>query len=337
MSPSAAFRIFFFSCAVTLGATAGVARAQDGVDPASKAQAEALFAEGTALLEQGDTAKACPKLEAAVELTKGEALGGKLVLGRCYEASGRFASAWGLYNEVAARAAKAQQPERAQQAQLAAEAALPKVHRLTLGIPKEVADLPGLRVELGGRPLAKAAWSSSLPIDPGSLELVVTADGKVPFTSKVTIPAEPGSTTVDVPVLDDLRVEVPSTQPKGTVKVETSFWSGERIAGLVLGLTGLAALGGSGGLAAVAVGKYDDGLEAGGCNDADPPVCEDASALDDGRAYGDAATGVFFAGLGTLVVGVIVFATVPNVPVTTAAPTARIVVRPTWVGLTVDL
>src|SRR5687768_17107097 len=77
-------------------ATSATATA-DEVDPKTRAQAELLFREGSDRLDQGAAAEACPKLQAAVDLTKGEALGGKLVLARCYEKLGRTATAWGLY------------------------------------------------------------------------------------------------------------------------------------------------------------------------------------------------------------------------------------------------
>ncbi|NUP07599.1 MAG: hypothetical protein HOW73_16245 [Polyangiaceae bacterium] len=298
-----------------------VAFAQVGdADPAAKAQAEALFSEGVALLERGDAEAACPKLEAAVELTKGEALGGKLALARCYEKVGKLASAWGLYNEVAGRAQKAGQASRGDEARAGAEALEPKLHRVRLVVPAEVVSLPGLAIRLGDRPIAKGAWTTALPMDAGQSEIVVTADGKEAWRAVVTIATTPGTTTVQVPALrDTIIVERGAMEPTLAAPAGGSFWSSERIAGFILGLTGTAAVGAGLGIGAIANSNYDDGLVEGGCT-GDPPVCDDTRFIDDARALGDASTGVFFGGLGTLIVGVIVFATAPNEAATASTP-----------------
>src|SRR5688500_13008017 len=120
---------------VFLAVSADVALAQDGgVDPEARAQAELLFREGTELLEAGSTQQACAKLQGAVDRTKGEALGGKLVLARCYEQLGKTATAWGMYREVAGRAAAARQTQRAADAEASAEALAPKLHFIELAI-----------------------------------------------------------------------------------------------------------------------------------------------------------------------------------------------------------
>jgi hypothetical protein len=171
------------------------ARADD-VDGASRARAEVLFKEGSELLEGGNLAEACPKLEAAVELTRGEALGGKLVLARCYERSGKNASAWGLYQDVATRAERLGQRERQAEAQAKSQALAPELHLLELAVSDAVAATPSLRVSLAGKPLPRGAWNSRIPVDPGDLEVLVSADGRTPQSQTITIPIGPGRSRV---------------------------------------------------------------------------------------------------------------------------------------------
>src|SRR5262249_40313674 len=97
----------------------GAARAQPA-DAGAKAAAEVLFREGVKALEAGNLGLACTKLEGAVTLTHGEALGGMLYLARCYEKQGKTASAFGLFSEVATKARGLGQKERADEAEASA-------------------------------------------------------------------------------------------------------------------------------------------------------------------------------------------------------------------------
>lgn len=312
---------------VCLWLAPSIAGAQSApLDPAAQAQAEALFSEGTTLLEAGDFAAACSKLSAAVELTRGEALGGKVMLARCFERSGKLASAWGLYTEVAAKAAKAGQSARASEAAAAAESLSPRLHRVALVVAADPSATPSLTIVLAGRTLAPGAWSTPLPVDAGPLEIVVSAEGKTPLHRRVEVPAEPGTTRVEVPALED----APAAPPKETAsrpapEPEGSFWSGQRATGLVIGLTGVVGAGVGGALGFVAIGAYDDGLVEGGCTGS-PPVCDDIQPVNDARALGDASTIVLFSGVGLAAVGAVLMLTAPNANVVgaSAAPSVSI-------------
>lgn len=311
---------------LTLAVAASPARA-DEPDARAKAQAETLFNEGRTLLDAGDVAQACPKLEAAVALTQGEALGGKLVLARCYEQSGRLASALGLYGEVAARADAAGQGDRAREARAKRDQLQPKVHTVKLVVAPDASALGDLRIEVAGVEQPRAAWTMAIPVDAGDVLVVARASGRRAFSEHLTIPREPGETRVAVAltIADDAapRVEAPPPSAPPATATETSFWSPQRFAGLAVGAAGVLGAGAGFALAGVAKSNYDDGLSAGRCSGS-PPVCDDTTPLDDARTLGDVATGVIFGGLGVLAVGAVVFATAP----TGAAATASVQLAP---------
>src|SRR4051794_22044859 len=73
-------------------------------------RAEALFRDARDLLARGEFEAACPKLEESQRLDP--APGTEFNLARCYELTGRLASAWGAYADVAAITHAAGQSER---------------------------------------------------------------------------------------------------------------------------------------------------------------------------------------------------------------------------------
>jgi len=119
--------------------------------------------------------------------------------------------------------------------------------------------------------------------------------------------------------------------------VETSPWSAPRIAGLVgLGL-GAVGVGVSIGVAVSAKGAYDTALNGPDC-DAATKVCNPTGekAVNDARATGDAATGIFVAGAVLGGVGLILAIAAPNDKRTVPAQ-ARLELQPRAGGGTLML
>ncbi len=84
--------------------------ADEGIEPPKRAEARVLFDEGTSLAQQGRHVEACPKLAASYKLDPG--MGVLFRLAQCYEATGKFASAWITYVEVAEMALAARRADR---------------------------------------------------------------------------------------------------------------------------------------------------------------------------------------------------------------------------------
>jgi serine/threonine-protein kinase len=167
--------------------------------PSPKIAAEILFRDGVELMEQGDYAAACPKLEASEELDM--AVGTLLYLADCYEQSGRLASAWARFSEARSLAHAQSMAERERIAAERVAALEPRLSRLTVVVPG--ARPAGFSIRLAGVAIPAASWGSALPIDPGEVELEAVAPGYEPFQTRLQITSEPGAriTTV-IPELE---------------------------------------------------------------------------------------------------------------------------------------
>jgi hypothetical protein len=278
---------------------AAEARAQSPEAPAAaprnagqRAAAEALFNEGIALLEQGQAAAACPKLEESQRLDAG--VGTLLYLADCYRTLGRTASAWGTFLE-AAYAARATHDEREAVALEQAKGLEPMLSYLTL----EMSPQPGVTVEIkqDGRVVGQGLWGTKVPVDPGEHTLEARAPGYEPWWDKAVIPPGPASQTLRVPALVRLPevAEPPSAPAPMSVSSSADVASPYQTVGWVLVGTGGAALI-TGGVFALLAGS--DNREADGhCRSDDPSLCNER-----GVELGDAArTKAAIAGAGAVV------------------------------------
>jgi hypothetical protein len=186
---------------------AATARAAEPRDPAA---AEALFAEGQALLDKGNLTDACPKLEESYRLDP--ATGALYALALCHDRQGRWASAWVELLAVASRANAEGYPERERTARERAEALRARLSFLTVRVDPTAKSLKGLAIERNGVPLGAAAWDTPLPVDPGPQTIVVTAPGHLGWTTTHPVGAGPVHESVTVPMLKPVPPE-PERQP----------------------------------------------------------------------------------------------------------------------------
>jgi hypothetical protein len=232
---------------------------------ADPAMAEALFREGKALLNKGDFAAACPKLEQSQRLDPSS--GTMVNLALCHEKQGKSATAWAEYL-LAARLAHTQgKVERAQVAEQSASALEPKLSYLTITVTSKA---PGMVIRRAGIELDEAAFGSRLPVDPGTQVLTVSAPGKKTLELEVEIKANGDAQSVLVPTLEDAgsaatgaatsASEMSGSEAKRHVSPTPDLSTGKKapIAGWVVGGVGVAALGVGGLFGAFALTSYDD-------------------------------------------------------------------------------
>jgi len=173
---------------------------------ADKSVATQLFGEGRALLEQGRLDQACPKLEESQRIDPG---GGTLLnVALCHERQGRTATAWVEFIEARGIAKADNRPVRVAFAQAHISALEPTLSRIVLQVPNG-ADEPDLEVRRDGNVIARAAWGSALPVDPGDHVFEAQAPGKRPWSEAIVVVPSGETRTILVPALQALSV-VPS-------------------------------------------------------------------------------------------------------------------------------
>jgi hypothetical protein len=229
--------------------TTGPAFAQSPTDDATS---RALFDEGRKLMEQGNFAAACPKLEEGQRLSPG--IGMKFNLAECYERLGKLASAWAAFLDVAALSKSAGQMEREAVARRRARALEFDLVKIEIDVPAS-SRLEGLEVRRDGALVGAGQWGSPLPADPGTHVVTATAPGRIKFERKVEVSGGAGTVAkVALPLLDiDPRSTEKSTS---VVAVPQARSQTPRTIGYVAGAAGLGAAVAGAVFGIVALNKY---------------------------------------------------------------------------------
>lgn len=257
--------------------------AADGAG-ADQAMAQALFDEGRRLMDASDYARACPKFAESQRLDPG---GGTILnLALCHEAEGKTASAWAEFNEALSQAIRDGRAEREARARESIARLAPRVSRLTVTVADGMP--PDLQVTVDGAPLGAASRGVAVPLDPGPHLVVATAMGKPTWTTTVTLG----------PLADARAVLVPRFQSPLEAPTAATTGGGRRVAGLVLGGAGIAAIGAGAAFGVFALSRRSE-------SNADCPggVCSQRAVDLNNQAITAAWVSDFGVGLG--VVGVV--------------------------------
>jgi serine/threonine-protein kinase len=274
-----------------------------------KAAAEALFQEGTELMQKQSYPEACAKFEASNAIESG--LGVKLWLADCYDRAGRTASAWALFTEASALAQKSGQEERERMAHERAGDLEKRLSKLELGMPAQ--GLPAnYGVELDGVEIPSASVGSALPVDPGDHVIVVRAPGFEPHTLRETVPPGPTSMRLDLPPLTPLPAKTEKPVAAADARSGPAPGHTQRLLAYSLGGLGVLSLAGGGFLAYRAHKLDQDSLSY--CLVDEPNACNDhgASLREQAQTYGNAATAAIIAGGALVTTGVVLLVTAPR-------------------------
>lgn len=307
MNVRSALQIGLFASLVSFS---GAVFAQER-DPAA---AQALFDQARELMRQNKHAEACPKLAESNRLDP--AIGTLFHLADCYEQSGRIASAWAGFLEVASRARSANQLDREKVATQRAEKLQARLPRLVINVP-EASKTSGLEVRRNGMLVGAAQWSTPVAIDPGEVELTASAPGKQ--TLRQTLRLEEGKTaTYSLPALAEgeaapasqalppasaTPVE-PKSPPTPVTTTPATPAPGDQAAAksgngpwiITLAGAGVVGLGLGGAYALMAKSKYNESTHQCDVDDANSCSASGIELRNDARTKGDIATVSFIIG-----------------------------------------
>jgi tetratricopeptide (TPR) repeat protein len=297
--------LFGFTVAlVTSLEAASLAQQQD------ESEAELLFREGRALLQAGDYAKACPKLERSYRLDA--ASGTLLGLAICHEGAQKFASAWAEYQEVIRRARAEGRSDRERAARARAAEIAPRISTLTVALAPSAANAPGLALARNDAEMPRREWATPVRLDPGRYVIRATAPGKREWSMIVVVEPTGDHYEVLVPELLDASDEKPKVKlVRGLVNAEKPAQGRKarspRAEGTSLLDAAAVASVTAGGLAAGAGAVW--GLMASSKKSQSDPACEGAvcsremvGVRNDAIRLADRSTIAFVAG-GTLLAG----------------------------------
>jgi hypothetical protein len=175
-------------------------------------EAEALFRDGLALMEKGQYAEACEafktsqELDASVNTLANEA--------NCREKNSQHATAWGLFLEVERQTRGDKKQARLNKTAKERAAKLEgRLSYLTISVPDE-SRIDGLVVMRNGAPVDSGLWNRAIPVDGGEYVISGRAPGHEEWETRVSIAAENGKTTVDVPKFKEVKKLVVPEEPK---------------------------------------------------------------------------------------------------------------------------
>jgi hypothetical protein len=277
------------------------------------AAAETLFREGRALMDAGNYQSACPKLAESFE--QEQATGTLLALAMCREQAGQTASAWASYGQVIARSRREGRADREQAARERAEALEPKLSRLTITVDARTAEESGLVVKRDGTTVGAATFGTAVPLDPGEHTIEATAQGKKPWSTKISIGAERDVKSVEIPLLEAAPVAetAPGTgSPAGGASPARDAPVAKkglplRPIGIGVGAVGVVGLGVGAFFGLRAKGLNAESNEAGRCDARNECDATGGDKRDDAISAANVATVAFVAGGVLTAAGVTLF------------------------------
>lgn len=265
-------------------------------------KADALFKKGKKLLGEKRYADACAAFEESDQLDPG--IGAKLNVARCYQEWGKLATAYRWYHDAEDMARQAKD-ERAAKIHALLEEVDANVPRLTVKAPAG-ADLAGVKIKLDAQPFPADQLGIERRVDPGPhlVEYVVNST-----TLSKAVPVEPGGAsevTLDLPTAQKAR------RPAAVREAPAAPGRTQRIVGVALGVTGLAAIGVAGIVTLKARGDYQTALDDHCRGATDMCDADGLTATHDARHRANIATAVTIGGGAAIAGGVVLYLLAPR-------------------------
>ncbi len=260
-----------------------------------------VFETGRAHLLAGRYAEACPLLEQAYGMTQG--IGVQYNLARCYAATGRLASAYLHFQQVAEVSQRSGQHNRATMASDQAAELEPRLSRLLLSVPNPA---PGMTLAVDDELWPASQWQRGTPLDSGVHQIVASAPGYPKWTAATDMAGEGRLVTVTVPSLRPLSADPSAVSPD---PAGSPGLAPQEVAAIIIGSVGVVGLGASIILGIAAKTKDDDAAafcDGDGCSTAGVDLNQDALRM------GHIATGTFIGGAVLTTTGLLMWFTSPS-------------------------
>jgi len=270
-------------------ASTSVARAD--VTPTERAVARELFVQGRKLMQSKRYAEACAKLGESQRLDP--APGTLLNLAVCHEAEGKTATAWSELADALSLARRDRRMDRVSLAERHLKQLEPRLSRLTIEVPA-AARIAGLEVKLDGGSVGEPSWGTAVPVDPGQHVVEVSAPGKKPWRTELSLGADADRKTVAVPELESLPKAKPKPSPPPKPP-ESGRW--RRPAGLAIGGVGVVALGIGGYFGLRAFSRWEDRNDHCGGAGCDPTGMEAGDDADRAATVANIGIGIGLVGI----------------------------------------
>lgn len=288
----------------------------------SHAEAVVLFDQGIKDMKAGLLDKACPELQASLDLERDS--GTKGALARCHGLAGRIASAWLLWRELTDTA-----PTRELRADAAAQATRlePRLPRYTITLARPT---PNLIVQINGRRVATNV-PIAVPIDPGKVTVTATGrDGdRTTETWTHDYTAVEGQTlAIEIPALTARPAAAVVARPVEPSPPTTELADRRHrrhVIAIVLGGVALGATGGGTLFGLDARSTYADArsLCGGAIRECDPAqVPASQHKVDDARTAATISTAMFGAAGAFAVAAALVWVTAPESTAVAVVPSA---------------
>lgn len=265
-SPGSAIAV---AIAIALAAPTSVA-----AQPTDSPAAQILFDQARDLAARGDYAQACAKFEASLRLDP--AIGTRMNLADCYEASGKLASAWAMF-KAAADVARIQRDKREALASTRAAKLEPRLPRLVVRTESPL--VRDMTIVRSGAAIEPAMLGTATFVDPGRIVITASAVGFKPRT--ITVDAKEGETAeVVIPPLEPEKSAGPATPtapplperasaPGSVEPLPPARDARRRRIGIVVGAGGLAVFGAGIAVGLAARSAWQDAFDGGRCSKVD--------------------------------------------------------------------
>jgi hypothetical protein len=147
-----------------------------------------------------------------------------LNLAECHRRQGKTATAWAEFDTAIRIGVQVKFPEAVATATKLRDELAKHMSRVTVVVPPAVAALPGLSVELDGKPLPQPSWNAAANHDPGAVVVTASAKGYKRFERRIDLGADSDNQSIEVALEAEPPPPPPKPPPPSTAPPPAPLW-----------------------------------------------------------------------------------------------------------------